>query len=171
MTRSLLGFRIFAFIAFAGSSFAQARADGMSMQIEGKDWTATTIVASVLQMGNRKVISIGGKLEGSKISLMSFLLYPASADAPKGHYDLDPALRGKTLSSGFWGSGGFNADLLGGNPLEDPFRFKAGSLDITGYDPTSHTVTGTFSGTAVNNSGARKVTIQNGKLDAIELGP
>lgn len=171
MTRSFMDFRIFALAVLAAGSTVQAKADGISMQIEGRDWVATSIVASVVPMGNRKTISIGGKLEGNKISLMSFMLYPASSDAPQGHYDLDPDLRGKTPASGFWASGGFNPDLMGGNPLEDTFRFQAGSVDITGYDPTSHAVTGTFSGTLMNTTKAIKIAIQNGKLDAVELGP
>ena len=150
-------------LVFAAST---AFADGMKMQIEGKDWAATVINATQLKMGATAVINISGKLEGSKISMLAFQLAPTTPDKPVGHYELKTGLP----KAGF-GSGTFNVDLLGGNPMEDGFSFQSGILDVTAYDPATHALTGTFSGVAENHSGSKKANVRNGVLDAVGIGP
>jgi len=142
-----------------------ALAETMTMKIDGKDWAATVVNSASLPMPGGPVITMTGKMEGEKTSALSLQLAPASDDL-KGHYELKSGVPKKGN-----GGGNFNLDLLGGDPMADSLRFQSGTLDVTAYDAAAHTLSGTFSGIVVSHDGAKKMTIENGVLDSIAVGP
>lgn len=157
-------------VAAATLAVSPAWAEDMNMKVEGRNWAATRITTVAMTIGDAKALSITGLLQGEKTSNMSFIVYPEKIDNPVGHYELQPGTMANVSGKKHDNGGGFNVDMVGGDPMEDGFSFQSGTLDIVTYDAGLHTITGTFAGQLVNHSKSRKIEISNGVFTALEIG-
>lgn len=101
--------------------------------------------------------------------------YGSSFPGPDTLFQIDILLPGNTVRTGIYNTDSANADffLYNTDTAKAPY-FKAYTLvapavniqvNIKTYDPATGIITGTFSGTAINDSG-QKITVTEGKIYA-----
>lgn len=101
--------------------------------------------------------------------------YGSSSPGPDTLFQLDVLLPGNTVEPGIYNTDSANADffLYNTDTTKAPY-YRADytvtpavnvQIEIKGYDPATKIVTGTFSGTAINDAG-QIVTINGGKIYA-----
>jgi hypothetical protein len=146
---------------------AADEAPGVSMEVAGRAWVATRSMVYKTTMGKDLALNFNAFLDGAKKSHVSFLIYPA-ADGDYVHsFEIKAGAGGKVPTN----SGGFNVDMLGGNPLEDDLRIQSGQFVVTKYSPQTNAMSGTFSGTARNHTGSVTLEIKNGRFTDVAVGP
>jgi hypothetical protein len=126
----------------------------MTMEVGGRTWAATRFVVSTITMSNQPVLSMTGLLDGPKISKLGFLVFLPSSGDYIHSFELKPmqfGMKAKDTPSPSVGS--FNVDLLGSNSLESLFSFKSGAIVIQRYDAAAKSISGSFSGIMMSESG------------------
>jgi hypothetical protein len=142
-------------------------APGTSMEVAGRTWVATRSIIYKTAIGKNFALNFNAFLDSAKKSHVSFLIYPAVDGDYLHSFEIKAGAGGKIPTN----SGGFNVDMLGGNPFEDDLRIQAGQFVVTKYSPATKTMSGTFSGTARNQTGSATVEIKNGRFTDVDVGP
>lgn len=147
-----------------------ARADApatetLNAHIDGKNWVATHAFATLTHIGIKPVVSLTGTFESKPSSRFTFNIFMPTDEKFVGAFELGKGNATSASHGGYFANAG-----LGGNPLEDNYRFIDGNVTIESFDAATRAIAGTFAGTAKNSSG-RTVKIESGHFAGINLPP
>ena len=130
-----------------------ATSEGIRATVEGKPFVAEQITASSFVIAGKPFLNVNGNFRAKPGAPTVSLGFNISGRVP-GTYAFVPNSFTST-------HGRYTRDLVGADPMLDVYLFDQGSVTISRYDATKHTVSGTFSVIAKNRSGS-PITISDG---------
>ncbi len=132
-----------------------ARADSFIATVDGHPFTATQTIAVRTTIAGKPMINVTGHQQDKKMAAIGFNIAGTTA----GHYPIE---RGNVALT----HGNYNADVIGGDILDDVYTLQSGAVDVTAVD--GKTISGTFSATAKSRAGVT-IAITNGRFEGIPL--